>query len=347
MADVRLSICMATFNRSAYIAETLDSILPQLVPGVELIIVDGASPDNTADVVSPYAIAWQQVRYYRESLNSGVDADYDKAAGYARGEYIWLMTDDDLLKPGGLARVLNIITEEAPDLLVVDAEILDASCSELLQERRFGFSGLRRYGPADRDSLLVDAGDPLSFIGGTIIRRDLWHARDRESFYGSLFVHVGVIFQAPIPRTILLGEPLIQIRFGNAMWSARGFEIWMFMWPALVWSFPGFSDGAKARVTAREPWRIPRKLLGFRANGSYSLREYRKFFAGRRVGPWRIMLLCLALFPGQIANLVALTLLLVMRGRYRAACYALAWNSRFSIGLSRRLASLSIERHPA
>jgi abequosyltransferase len=347
VADLTLSICMATFKRGAFIAETLDTILPQLVPGTELIVVDGASPDNTVEVVERYARAWPQLRYYRETKNSGVDADYDKAVGYAHGRHVWLMTDDDLVKPGAVARVLGLLSEEDPDLLVVDAEILDVRCERMLQTRRFGFSGLRRYAASDGDRLLADAGDPLSFIGGTIIRRDIWAERDRRSYYGSLFVHVGVIFQKPIARVLLLGEPLIQIRFGNAMWSARGFEIWMFMWPGMIWSFPGFSDAARTKVTAAEPWRVPRKMLGFRANGSYSMGEYRRFFASRPIGIWRFALLAFALLPGRLANLIAMTLLLAMHGRYRPACYALAWNSRFSGRLSRRLAKRSMVRHPA
>lgn len=347
MTDVTLSICLATFKRAAFIAQTLETIIPQLEPGMELVIVDGASPDATPDIVAGFAADVPQLRYYREETNSGVDADYDKAVGYARGEYVWLMTDDDLLKPGAVRRVLDLIRAEKPEMIVLDSEILDATCSHLLQARRLSFSGIRRYGPDESDALMRDAGDALSFIGGTILRRDTWLARDRQRYFGTLFIHVGVIFQAPIDRAVVVGEPLIQIRFGNAMWTARGFEIWMFLWPELIWSFSHISASAKAVVTAREPWRIPRKLLGFRANGSYSMVEYRKFFSGRRVGASRLGLLAFATLPGHVANLVAMSLLLAMSGRYRAACYALAWNSRFSLKIGRAMAALSWRRHAA
>jgi hypothetical protein len=298
-------------------------------------------------VLKSYAKQWPQLRYYREHVNSGVDADYDKAVGYANGRHVWLMTDDDLLVPGAIARVCELLRSEDPDLMMVDAEVRDLGLEYLLQARRFGFAGMRHYARADADALLVDAGDALSFIGGTILRRSLWEARDRKTYYGSLFIHVGVIFQAPIEKAILLGEPLIQIRFGNAMWSARGFEIWMFKWPDLIWSFDGFSPKAKAKITPAKPWRIPRKMLGYRANGSYSLREYRLFFTDRQVGPWRLGLIAFALLPGQLANVLALTLLLASAGRYRGACFTLGWNSRFAGPLSKKLAALSYRRHPA
>ena len=48
---IKLSICIATYNRGAFISETLDCILTQIEPGVEIVVVDGASADNTSDVM--------------------------------------------------------------------------------------------------------------------------------------------------------------------------------------------------------------------------------------------------------------------------------------------------------
>ncbi len=49
-----LSICIATYNRAEYIGETLESIIPQVTDEVEIVIVDGASTDNTSSVVKHY-----------------------------------------------------------------------------------------------------------------------------------------------------------------------------------------------------------------------------------------------------------------------------------------------------
>ena len=106
ISQIRLSICIATYNRSAYIGETIDSIIGQINHKLEIVIVDGASPDTTPEVVEKYTSIHPNVRYFREITNSGVDADYDKAVGYARGQYCWLMTDDDLMAPGAIRCVL-------------------------------------------------------------------------------------------------------------------------------------------------------------------------------------------------------------------------------------------------
>ena len=63
MQQFNLSICIATYNRGKFIGETLDSILVQMNPHVELVIVDGASPDNTAEVVGKYMTRFPQIQW--------------------------------------------------------------------------------------------------------------------------------------------------------------------------------------------------------------------------------------------------------------------------------------------
>jgi len=335
-----LSICIATYNRGRFIGETLDSIVAQLRPGVEVVIVDGASPDNTAEVAGRYADN-PAIRYIREDCNSGVDNDYDKAVGYAHGRHCWLFPDDDLLAPGAVDRVLEALEDGAVDLLVVDAEIRDVSVRRTLKTRRLAFSGERTYAAEDADRLLQDSGDALSFIGGVIVRRDLWLSRDRARYFGSLFIHVGVIFQGPpIAKAKLLGEPLVRIRYGNAMWRARSFEIWAFKWPDLIWSFPGYGDGPKHRVVPRHPWKNLRWLFRLRAMGSYSVAEYRTYFESRELGLWRLYLLAIALVPGRVANFLGVCLLAAVGSGSGEANYELVTCSRFSNRASRFMASL-------
>src|SRR6266571_3092358 len=102
---IRLSICIATYNRADVIGETLESILPQLREGVELVVVDGASPDATESDVNSYFSGRSDCRYVRLPTKGGVDQDYCLAVEYAKGQYCWLMTDDDILKPNAIDRV--------------------------------------------------------------------------------------------------------------------------------------------------------------------------------------------------------------------------------------------------
>lgn len=309
----KLSICIATYNRAQFVGETLDSVLAQKASDIEIIVVDGASPDSTPEVMGQYLAKWPNIRYYREIKNSGIDADYDKAVSYASGEYCWLMTDDDLLRPGAVQRVLAAIEEDV-DLVVVNSEIKDATLSQILEERRLPITCDRRYGAGESESFFAEAANYLSFIGCVIVRRELWLSRERASYYGTLFIHVGVIFQSPpIGNVKIIADPLIAIRYGNAMWTPRGFEIWMFKWPELIWSFAHFSDSAKLRVCHREPWRSERTLFYYRATGAYSLCEFRKFLLNRSVGIARVIAYAVGVIPATVANLIAVIYLSLKR----------------------------------
>lgn len=341
-----LSLCIATFNRGAFIGRTLDTIVDQLPPGVEIVVVDGNSQDETPRVLTQYAGRHSCIRYYRESINSGIDGDYDKAVGYATGEHCWLVADDDLLAPGAVARVLDCLEDGAIDLLVVDSEVRDATLRTVLNASRLPVTGERRYGPDDGDAFLRDAGEGLSFIGGTIIRRSLWMERDRAPYMGSLFIHMGVIFQSPrIKLAKVVAEPLVIIRLGNAMWSARSFEIWMFKWPELIWGFTGYGDDAKRSVVPREPWRDAKRLFAFRANGAYSTVELKRFFSNRDVGTWRAMLWAVALFPGRLANILSVLFLMLRGHAHGAGGYNLVGCSRYSNPVSRALVRFSAPPH--
>ncbi|WP_124950150.1 glycosyltransferase family 2 protein [Sulfuriferula thiophila] len=301
----KLSICIATYNRGRFIGETLDSILGQMEPGVELVVVDGASPDSTPEVMVQYMARYPEIRYYREQENSGIDRDYDKAVGYARGEYCWLMTDDDLMHSGAIFRVLESLNDNH-ELVVVNSEVRNVDFSTVLEEGFLKFTDDRVYSSVAGEKFFSEVANYLSFIGGVVIKRSLWQERDRSSYYGTLFIHVGVIFQQPpIVRAKVIAEPLIMIRYGNAMWTPRGFEIWMFKWPELIWSFTDFSNEAKISVCPREPWRRGRLLFFYRAIGGYTITEYRRLLAAGANGMSRAVFFGIAVFPATIANFIA------------------------------------------
>ncbi len=309
----KLSICIATYNRGKFIGETLDSIIAEMRHGVEIVVVDGASPDETPQVLNRYLRDGHEIQYFREEVNSGVDRDYDKAVSYARGEYCWLMSDDDLIQSGSISRILNAI-ECKPDLVVVNSEVRNLDFSVLLNTRILKFTSDRDYQENEAESFFVDTASYLSFIGAVVINRNLWLGRDRESYYGTLFVHIGVIFQKPALKKVkVIADPLITIRYGNAMWTPRSFEIWMFKWPSLIWSFKSFSHSAKQSVIPISPWKSTRTLFYNRALGAYTFVEYEKFIALNTTGRIKALAFAIAIFPRKVAYAIAVIYFLICK----------------------------------
>jgi len=313
-AECQLSVCITTRNRREALEQTLASVLGQMPnEGMEVVVVDGVSDDDTPVAMRALAARDPRVRYFRETVNGGIDRDYDKAVAYARGRHCWLMADDDLFLPGAVDRVLAALTND-PALVVVDAEVRDARLAKVLQASRLALPADVVLGPTEHEKLFATTVNHLSFIGGTIIRRSLWLSRDRESYIGTFFIHVGVIFQAPLPgHAVLLANPGIAIRYGVASWSSRSFEIFSVRWPALIWSFTNFSEAVRASVVARDPCLSARYLLALRSTGAYKLAGYRRWLANAPTSAWRkAVQLTIALTPGVLLNPPAIVCLLLL-----------------------------------
>ena len=312
----QLSICIPTLNRGSFIGATLESIASQVTDEVEILIVDGGSNDSTREVVTKFQQDIPSLRYVcskeekagTKSANpsgAGFDRDCSLAVELAQGEYCWLFTDDDLLKPGAIQKVLQA-TRHQYDLIVVNAEVRSADLSRTLEASRVRLTADRVYTPTEWENLFSDTAPYLSFVGGVVIKREVWNAREKEPYIGTGFIHFGVVFQSPLAReALLIAEPLIEIRYGDALYmrTPRYFEIWMFTWPNLIWSLPGFSESSKRVVCRREPWRKKRTLLLFRANGAFSKQEYNRWLKDRLDSRWeRILPRLIAGFPGSALN---------------------------------------------
>ena len=303
----KLSICIPTLNRGGFIGQTLASIVGQWQEGVEVVIVDGGSTDDTAQVVSSYQREHPAIRYVRRGAstkgpsNEGFDRDCDHAVELADGEYCWLMTDDDLLMPGAIARVLSE-AHKGYAVMVASVEIQNNDFSKVLISRRPVLAEDRIYLPGTWADFAADSLMHLTFVGAVIVDRRFWLGRNRRKYYGTGFVHVGALFGDACEGSALsIAAPLVSIRFGNAQWSSRAFQIWMFGWPDLIWSFSHLPPSVRQAVCPREPWDNLVVLLRERTLGTYSIREYRLFLAERALSRTRRFLLWgVAIFPRWI-----------------------------------------------
>lgn len=315
----KLSFCIGTYNRGAFIGETLDNIISQATYECEIVVSDNASTDNTEQVVADCSRRFNRLRYLRQETNQGIDRNYNHAVEQARGEYCWLMPDDDLLRPGAVARVLDALRKD-PSVIMVNVEIKDFSMSKVLQGRCLNFESDRVYGRGEMDRFFLDIDPTLMYIGNVIIRRSLWLARERARYFDSLFIHVGMIFQERLPsNALVIAEPLISYRLGNThaysptedkkiadvtSYSPTANEILLAKWPTLVQSL-ALSVSLKQTMPKIEPWNHPLYLLLLRGWGFYSLAEYRRWVRPRLKSIHRKLFAAIvALIPGVLVNTV-------------------------------------------
>jgi glycosyltransferase involved in cell wall biosynthesis len=95
-----VSVLIPCYNGGACIGETLDSVLSQTWPNVEVIVVDDGSIDDSCAVVERYRL--KGVRLISQK-NAGASAARNRALAVSRGLYIQFLDADDILEPKKIA----------------------------------------------------------------------------------------------------------------------------------------------------------------------------------------------------------------------------------------------------
>src|SRR5690348_14003837 len=99
MINPLVSVLMTAYNRERYIAEAIESVIHSTYQSWELIIVDDCSSDNTVNIARDYERRDNRVKLYINEKNLGDYPNRNKAASYAKGDYIiWVDSDDKLYK---------------------------------------------------------------------------------------------------------------------------------------------------------------------------------------------------------------------------------------------------------
>ena len=119
-ARPRLSVCISTYNRAAWLSTALRNIMslyPEPIDGVEFVICDNASPDATPDAARDFLMRPDAV-FRRNPVNVGMLGNLRETARAANGDYVWIVGDDDLLHPGAIERVLGALDHHPESALV-------------------------------------------------------------------------------------------------------------------------------------------------------------------------------------------------------------------------------------
>jgi hypothetical protein len=230
-ATPRLSLCILTCDRVQMLPAALDSALREassLPEGlVEVLVSDNGSSDGTVELLAGYQDRFPALRSLRFPVNQGFDANYMNCMNQARGEYIWMMGDDDAWIPGAAARILEVL-EAGPDAVLTQAMECDVDLNPLGPRDWFEDPqghpvvwDLRT--PEDLaayfDALRYQAG-AFAFLSAAVIRRARFLAntgRFLEASRGYDYVHLFGMLAFLMEPALLhcLREPWVLNRTGN------------------------------------------------------------------------------------------------------------------------------------
>jgi glycosyltransferase involved in cell wall biosynthesis len=121
-ARMSVSVCMATYNGERYLPEQVASILAQLEPDDELVVVDDASRDGTVAYLE--GLGDPRIRVHRNEANLGHVQSFAKVIGLARHRCI-LMADQDDVWIEGRVRAMRDALADGTALVSTNSEFID------------------------------------------------------------------------------------------------------------------------------------------------------------------------------------------------------------------------------
>ena len=168
------STIIATYNGLHYLEDCLRSVLHELRPGDEVIVVDNASTDGGAELIQE---RFPSVTLIRNAENRGFAPACNQGAQAASGEILVFLNQDTRVEPGWLAALAGGLGGGSEASLVTSLLLLMSrtdriqACGQDLHYTGLVFS--RGFGSR---SGAMNAPEPVAAVSGAsfAIRRDLW-----------------------------------------------------------------------------------------------------------------------------------------------------------------------------
>lgn len=206
-----LTIAIPTYNRAKFLPSALDSIISQYQEGVEILISDNGSTDNTLQIIESFIKNYSYIRVCGSKTNRGIDENILNVISNARGEYVHLFSDDDLLTDGALKVIINEIKKVHPEVLSLNHYCFKETGEVLppfLPEKKVVFE--------KGEDFFKYCG--LGFLSSLVFRKSSSLKFFQEVRLGKECAHIDIV-----SRIVLLGlGPYVCL--GNAMVAGRSLD---------------------------------------------------------------------------------------------------------------------------
>ena len=212
---------MAAYQGERYIALQLRSILGQLSPDDEIIIVDDGSTDHTCDQIR--AIQDSRIFLVENERNRGVLRTFETALTRSSGEIVFLSDQDDVWVPNKVETVLNAFAKDSELMLVAsDATLIDESGNKI-GDSFYAQRGTFRDGLWSNVLIGKFHGSTMAFRQA-LLRRSLPFPPGTQAHHDTW---IGCINAMEHGKTLYITEPLVAYRRHSANVTGRvRFSTW-------------------------------------------------------------------------------------------------------------------------
>lgn len=114
-----VTVICTSYNHESYVEDALRSVVAQTYPNVELIVIDNASTDHTAERIRAFCAQHPAVTFIQQRTNIGLCRAFNEGLRRAGGTYIIDLAADDVLLPDRIARQVELFERLPADYGVV------------------------------------------------------------------------------------------------------------------------------------------------------------------------------------------------------------------------------------
>jgi abequosyltransferase len=240
--DFLISFAIPTYNFGAFIGDTIRSIFlgKSLIRNeqIEVVVVDGASLDNTSSVIADLAKQFPTIRWVPMEQRGGIDYDLDHAISLCTAPYVWMLSADDLLESGWDEVIFKHINQtRSPDIILVPAIVCTLAMIPMRRNRILDLSlscGSKSYLMSDKvqrhlyfqQALTLEA--LFSYMSAVVVRRETWMALPpRVDYFKSCWAHCARLMPLlslsyPNAKITYLNSYLLKKRSGNDSFMEHG-----------------------------------------------------------------------------------------------------------------------------
>jgi glycosyltransferase involved in cell wall biosynthesis len=121
--DIKISLITVTYNAGNTIEHCIRSVISQVYKNVEYIIIDGASTDNTIQIINKYK---KYVHHFVTEQDMGIYDAMNKGINFATGDIVGMLNADDVFSDNSvLESIATVFEEKNVDILYGDLDYVN------------------------------------------------------------------------------------------------------------------------------------------------------------------------------------------------------------------------------
>lgn len=107
-----VTLGMPVYNEGKFIAESIDNLLKQTYPNLEIIIADNGSTDGSSEICAAYAAKHPNIKHIRHPKNLGQHANFNYLPRCSSGKYFCWVSAHDLLDDEFIERSVAVLESD-------------------------------------------------------------------------------------------------------------------------------------------------------------------------------------------------------------------------------------------